>query len=37
LIEALHDLIDGFGGVLRLRYTTYAVFARMAGESTWSC
>jgi SAM-dependent methyltransferase len=37
LIEALHDLIDGFGGVLRLRYTTYAVFGRMAGESTWSC
>lgn len=31
LTEALREMIAGLGGVLHLRYTTYAIFARMAG------
>ncbi|HEU5006735.1 MAG TPA: class I SAM-dependent methyltransferase [Jatrophihabitantaceae bacterium] len=37
LVDALHKMIGEFGGVLHLRYSTFAIFARVAGENAWSC
>jgi len=31
LVDALHEMIEGQGGVLQVRYSTFGIFARVAG------
>jgi SAM-dependent methyltransferase len=33
LVDALHEMIERRGGALHVRYNTYAIFARVAGEN----